>query len=292
MADFQIKFEAIGTHWVLDCFDVENSKTKDLIEEEINLLIEEFDKTYSRFRNDSIITKIASKSGIYEFPERDISFLELYEKLYKITDGKFTLLIGRVLEQSGYDKNYSLVPQKIDKLPKNSEIFTTNKNVLEIKKPFILDFGGLGKGYLIDLISEIFKKHKIFTFTIDGGGDILNKTEGTKPIRVGLENPNNFEEVIGVMSVLNQSICASSGSRRKWGKFHHIIDPTTLQSPENILSTWAIADTTLIADAMATCLFLTSPEKLKKYFKFEYLILNSNFTINKSDGFNAELFIK
>jgi thiamine biosynthesis lipoprotein len=114
----------------------------------------------------------------------------------------------------------------------------------------------------------------------------------SKPLRVGLENPNNFKEVIGVVEIVNQSIAASSGSRRRWANFHHIINPHTLNSPSDILSTWVIARDGLIADAIATCLFLVSREKLEKYFEFESLVLYSDYSISKSEKFNAELFTK
>ena len=113
-----------------------------------------------------------------------------------------------------------------------------------------------------------------------------------KPLKVGLENPTDFKQVIGVVEVNNKSICASAGSRRKWGKFHHIIDPKNLKSPDKIIASWVIAKDTITADGLATCLFFTTPEKLLKYFEYEYFILFPDFTFKKSKNFGAELFLK
>lgn len=289
MKNTKLVFEAIGSHWVIDIFDFPKSLSPEKLEKIILDRIEIFDKTYSRFRKDSLVWRISEKAGEYKFPSDSKDLFALYDQLYKITDGAFTLLIGNTLSEAGYDSSYSLTPQEIHKVPDISEIYSFDYPVLTIKKPYILDFGGLGKGYLVDVISNLLIENGIESFCVDGSGDIFCKNL-EKPVRVGLENPKDFKQVIGVVELNNKSICASSGSRRKWDKYHHIIDPNTLKSPDKILSTWVVAKNAFTADAMATCLFLTSPKKLLKYFDFEYLILNSDFTISKSQNFSAELF--
>lgn len=292
MGSFQLSFNAIGTKWTIDCYEIENHSKKDQILLLIKNRSEKFDKTYSRFRKDSLISGISEKKGEYVFPKGDKRFFDFYEKLYKVTHGKFTLLIGKALNEAGYDSKYSLKSKKLHKIPENEEIFTYKHPKLTVKKPFTLDFGGLGKGYLIDIISEILISEGIVSFSIDAGGDIFYRNLNGGHLRVGLENPLDFKQVIGIYEIINESICSSSGSRRKWGNFHHIIDPTTLVSPQNILATWAIAENAVTADAMSTCLFLTNPQTLQRHFSFEYLILYPDFTINKSEGFTGELFFK
>ncbi len=111
-------------------------------------------------------------------------------------------------------------------------------------------------------------------------------------LSIGLEHPGNFEQVIGIAKIQNESIAASSGNRRAWDKFHHIINPKTLESPKNILATWVVAKKAIIADGLATCLFFVPKEKLEKYFDFESLVLFPDYTFEKSNNFPAELFIE
>ncbi len=289
MNSFQLAFEAIGTHWVIDCFSAPISQEETL--SVISKRIEEFDKTYSRFRKDSLVWKISEKKGEYTFPPDAKDLFSLYNKLELITNGAFTLLIGKTLDEAGYDSDYSLKSKIITKLPKSSEIYSFDYPNLLVRKPFILDFGGLGKGYLIDIIANLLLENGINIFTIDGGGDIYYKND-EKSLSVGLEHPGNFKQVIGIAKIKNQSIAASAGNRRAWDRFHHIINANSLKSPDKILATWVIADDAVTADGIATCLFFVSSEKLLKYFDFEYLILNPDYTFKKSKNFPAELFIK
>jgi len=160
---------------------------------------------------------------------------------------------------------------------------------LRIIKPAVLDFGAAGKGYCIDLIGALLQAHGIATYAIDAGGDMLYRNSAST-LRVGLEHPENPRQVIGIYALAGGSICCSAGNRRAWQGFHHIIDPRTLQSPRDILSVWVTAETALLADAMATALFLVPAARLAPKFSFEYLLMRPNASIERSSGFHAELF--
>jgi thiamine biosynthesis lipoprotein len=107
---------------------------------------------------------------------------------------------------------------------------------------------------------------------------------------VGLEHPDDPTLAIGVANVKNRSICGSSGSRRKWDRFHHTINPHTLTSPTEIKAVWTIADTCMLADILSTALFLDPQPDLYKDFNFEYVLLYKDNTAEKSKDFPGELF--
>ena len=115
--------------------------------------------------------------------------------------------------------------------------------------------------------------------------------KGKTPMRIGLEDPEDTKKVVGVGILQNGSICGSAGNRRKWGDFTHIINPKTLMSPTNIVAVWVVADTALLADALATCLFFVPAGKLTDAYKFEYLIIHSDRSFEKSANFQGEIFV-
>ena len=110
-------------------------------------------------------------------------------------------------------------------------------------------------------------------------------------IRIGLEDPEDTKKVIGVGILGNGSICGSAGNRRKWGDFTHIINPRTLTSPTEIIAVWVMADTALLADAIATCLFFVPARVLVDAYKFEYVIVYSDRSFEKSANFQGEIFV-
>jgi thiamine biosynthesis lipoprotein len=287
----RFEFEAIGTLWQIDVFQDLSQLRLSEIEKKIHKRIDEFDITYSRFRNDSVVTKMSQQKGSYTLPNDSKKLFQVYKQLYDVTDGLFTPLIGQVLSDAGYDANYSLQPKKLTRPEKWEEVMTysADASVVTLKKPALLDFGAAGKGYLIDLVGEVLLSEKMTSFCIDAGGDILFKTD-SEPMRIGLENPENIQQVIGVVTVKNQSVCGSAGNRRKWGEFHHTINPKTLASPKHILAVWAVADEAILADGLTTALYFVPSSILKEKYDFEYAILNADFSIEKSPGFPAEFF--
>lgn len=219
--------------------------------------------------------------------------------MYEATGGLVTPLIGKVISDAGYDSNYSLQPKtEILSAKKWGDVMSYKHPILTVYEPISLDFGAIGKGYAIDLIAQLLIEQGLKEFTINAGGDICHHSSNpnsNNPIRIGLEHPNNPKQVIGVAEITNKSICGSSGNRRAWGDFHHIINPETVTSPKHISAVWVIAGgpgSTAVADALTTGLFFVEPTILSQRLKigFEYLIVYADNTMKKSSGFTAEVF--
>ncbi len=286
----KFEFEAIGTHWQIDIQDDLSQEAEVVLLEKINDRIAEFDLTYSRFRPDSLVTRMSKELGEFELPADADLMMTLYKKMYDVTSGLVTPLIGQVLIDAGYDANYSLSPKKLSPPKKWEEVIVWENPKITLNEPAMLDFGAGGKGYLVDIVCEVIEDEGIASYCVDAGGDMHYRNIVGEKLKVGLEHPEDKTMIIGVAEILNQSLCGSAGDRRKWGDFHHIINPDTLSSPNDILAVWTMADTTILADILTTGLFFVSPETLQENFTFDYLIVYSDFTMKKSAGFNAEIF--
>lgn len=286
----QESFEAIGTHWDI----IINQKLTSAEERGLFLALHErielFESTYSRFHDGSLVDKIAHHAGTYTLPPDAEIMFDLYKKLYDITKGAMTPLIGNTLVEAGYDKAYSLIKNTLHTPPQWGDVLVYDFPTLKVLSPTQLDLGAIGKGYLIDIVGLMIEEAGIASYSINAGGDIRQRSEDGAPLIVGLEHPDDKMSVVGTINVMNKSICGSSGNRRRWADLHHIIDPHTLRSPSDIIAVWAVADTTICADAMTTALFFTNPELLMKEFYFDYLIMNADFSVLRSRNFTGTLF--
>lgn len=277
----QLSFTALGTIW--------NIESSSPIPDTIQIWLSQFEATYSRFIDSSFLNQISKYPGGYQLNLDGQRIIEIYLQLYPLTSGLFTPLIGQHLVESGYDSIYSLKPKTLTKLPKLNDIFNYQSPYITIKQSCQLDFGGVGKGYAIDKVAEILAATESDYFYINAGGDIYLQSK--TPVEIALENPHNSTEAIGVAQISNRSICGSSSNRRHWSKFHHIINPNTMSSPSDIVASWVVADEAIIADSLATCLFLVPPQTLQSKFNFEYLTLDNDLTVTKSANFPAKLFL-
>lgn len=286
-----LQFEAIGTSWQIDLDDSVTPDSRETLLAAVKSRIDQFDRDYSRFRDDSLVTEMSRRAGTFTMPDDARPMMDVYRKLYQLTDGRMTPLIGQVMVDAGYDAKYSLKPTPLSRPPRWDDVMSYEAPLLTLKRPALLDFGGAGKGYLIDIVGEVLSKNGVRTFCIDAGQDILWRNAAGERKRVGLEHPQDFSKVVGVIELGNQSICGSAGNRRTWADYHHIIDPSTLLSPRHLLATWVVADTALLADALATALFFVQPEKLAPHFEFEWLCLYPDFQARYSSGLRGEIFV-
>lgn len=291
MGKKSFSFESIGTWWEIDIEDDLSELQFEKIKKLVHHYLTDFDNTYSRFIPSSLVSEMAKNSGTYSMPSDGVEMLVFYRDLYNVTIGAFTPLIGQTLADAGYDADYSFQEKKLVSPPSFSgSIGILDEKTIQMRRAAILDFGGVGKGFAIDKVGKILTENNIMSYTINAGGDILHSHAIGLPLRVGMENPSDTKQVLGVIELNNESVCSSAGNRRKWGKYHHIINPHTLTSPSDVLAVWVIAETATIADAMATCLFLVKPAGLEEKYKFNYFILYPDFSFDKSPGFKGNIF--
>ena len=286
MPELNLLFEATGTQWSIRATDIENPTG---LTHHIRQEIEDFEQTYSRFRPNSTVALMANASGTYRLPDTAKQLLEIYRLAYELTDGKVTPLIGQVLSDAGYDAEYSLRPG-IPVVPAAWDaVLDYQFPNLTVNRPVRLDFGAAGKGLIVDLIGTYLLSVKASSYVIDAGGDLLCFNS---QLTVGLEDPSEPSQAIGSLNLRNGSLCGSSGNRRRWEGYHHLIDPQTLRSPERILAVWATAESAVVADMLTTCLFFERGKEFARLCAAEYLVLYDDYSIDQSAGFQAELYLR
>ncbi|WP_173909437.1 FAD:protein FMN transferase [Microvirga ossetica] len=286
-------FEAIGTAWEIETpSPLEIPARRRILER-----IERFDVTYSRFRSDSLVSRIASspEGGRFTLPEDSIKLFDLYDRLNACTDGAVDPLVGRDLELLGYDRTYSLTPD-ITQLRSHSLAWPRWSNdvrregaSLVTRCPLVIDIGAVGKGYLIDLIAAMLREEGHTSFVVDGSGDLLHS--GPSPLRIGLEHPFDARLAIGVVDLKDRALCASAVNRRAWGdQLHHVIDGRTGMPTHDVVATWVVADDAATADGLATALFFTPAERLAPAFPFSWVRMFADGRAEISTDFDGELF--
>ncbi len=284
---FTYSFSGIGTQWEIELWNIQKGQADKLLRM-IQDRVADFEAAYSRFRDDSLVGRMSRSVGIYKLSGDAKDMLDMYQRLYKISHGKVTPLIGRALSDAGYDAKYSLIPKKIHHPPQWEECLHYDFPDLKVIKPVLLDFGGLGKGALVDIVSSLLKQNGAEEYVVNAGGDIFCK--GHKPVKIGLRHPSDDRLAIGVARISHGALCGSAGTYRRWDRFTHIIDPHDLDSPNRFKAVWVHASTTLVADALTTALYFVDPNELHKHFDFEYAIIHTDDSIEYSAGFPADFF--
>ncbi|MEP7104109.1 MAG: FAD:protein FMN transferase [Candidatus Dojkabacteria bacterium] len=288
----EITFEAIGTHWHIEIYDQVDLKT---IEKNIIDCCREFESNYSRFKETSLLSKLNKEKTFLNPSSEFLELLELGSKAKEITDGRFDIAVGTVLENLGYDSKYSFTSKEsiVEKeVNVNSEQVTISQNTR-------IDLGGIGKGFLIDKIANLIKDYDIKYFFINAGGDIYSTSNFDKPIEFSLENPFVLDEAIGTIEIKDKALASSSSNRRSWKdiktgkKFNHLIDMNKGENVENVAGIFVEGLNATNADIASTCLFISPIDAYRKiadFYNIEFLAVFTDKSYIKSNNYSGKLF--
>lgn len=266
-----LAFEALGTHWQLTFLGDAVSET---VAEHIIATVSAFERAYSRFLPDSLLGQLNHHKVLRKPPHKLIRMLSFANEMYEASGGIFDISVGGTLNRLGYGKADPVVDRQSELWHK---IIITN-DTIRIPENCQLDFGGFGKGWLIDELAELLEDAGCSHYVINGGGDI--RINANNPVEVALEHPLDPTRMIGTTRITHGALGVSSSVKRVWrqnGKaYHHIIDPrTTTSSASEVISTFVRANTARIADAAATIL-LVEPgleEQLAARFNLKTILI-------------------
>lgn len=294
-------FDAIGTRWEIDTPEPLDADVLAAVHDRIA----RFDADWSRFRADSWVSEVArSGAGSYALPADAGPLLDAYDVAAACTGGAVDPLVGRALESLGYDAAYSLRPRmgadgSPDRViaPSWRTAAHRDAGTLTLDQPALLDVGAGGKGYLVDLVSDVLVAHGLPVHVVDAGGDLrVRGGSPAAPVTVALEDPRDPARAVGVLRVAEGAVCGSATNRRAWGPgLHHVVDartgaPTSDRQDDDVIATWAVGSSALDADLAATALFFAEPDLVASRFDIRSVVLRAGGSIRWSLDLDGEVF--
>ncbi|CAN5558770.1 FAD:protein FMN transferase [soil metagenome] len=253
--------------------------------------VERFDRDWSRFREDSLVTRISRGPGRHRLPADAGPLLDWYRQLHDATGGRVSPLVGHTMESLGYDAAYRLTAASaLAPVPAWNDAVSWDGEFFDTAGPVLVDVGAAGKGYLVDLVSELLLELGVSTHVVDASGDLVAR--GATSEVVALEHPDDPTKAIGVVAVSDGALAASAVNRRAWGDgLHHVIDAVTGLPTSSVVATWALAPDALHADGLATALFFDTVPDLTETEGVSYVRMFANGRVQHSPSFPGELFL-
>jgi thiamine biosynthesis lipoprotein len=282
-------FEAIGTAWQID--------TREPLAADVRAAvlgrIERFDAAWSRFRDDSLVSRIASTPGEWQLPDEAEQLLGFFTELHDATGGAVNPLVGRTLSDLGYDATYSLTASDEPAAVPPWGSLELSAGALTTTAPVLIDVGAAGKGLLVDEVAAIVAR-ETDQLTVDASGDLFFGGDGAAaPLRIALEHPLDAGRAIGVAEIqAGDALCASATNRRAWGDgLHHVLDARTGRPTHDVVATWVVAPQSCMrADGLATAHFFADPALLMERFDHQFVRMHADGRVLWSPDFPGEIF--
>ncbi len=247
---------------------------------EVSEILNSIDGKFSRFNKDSFVYKINNKKG--EWVKVDKEFIDVLKfsiHMNEISDGAFNPILGEVERKWGfYDGNYKIPSEEeLKELRKGADITNILIDEEEKRVKVIageLDFGGLVKGYALDLIKNLLEKEEVKRCVVNLGGNILVFGDEKEEFKIGIRHPREAG-LIAKIKIFSGTVSTSGDYENYFVKdgvrYHHIIDPTTLKPARSgVIEVTVISEDGMLGDALSTTLYVLGIEKGEKFLIRNY----------------------
>jgi thiamine biosynthesis lipoprotein len=239
---------------------------------DVRAWVERFEARYSRFRPESIVSRINAAAGAWVEIETEMAeMLDTCASLHAITGGILDATAGPLLKLWDYRTPHAQLPEPacvaaVRSLVGWSRVERTPGRV-RLRPGMSLDFGGWGKEWAVDAVAQLAHRAGVRDALIDFGHDI--RVLGTPPGRpawhIGLENPMAPGEHRGSIAVFGNKGVASSGDyirqfTHEGRRYGHIIDPRSgYPVSHGLTQVTVIADSCFMAGVLSTTAFVLGP---------------------------------
>lgn len=234
-----------------------------------------------------------SNGNIIKINPNTIKLIEDSLKYSELTNGKYDISIYPAVKLWDFHNKDNPLPKQEDigeaikNINYKNITINSNDNTLKLNSPESqIDLGSIAKGFIADEIAKYLTDNGIKSAIINLGGDI--KLVGDKngvPYTIGIQDPNNKDNIIATVLISNTSI-ATSGTYERFiennGKiYHHIIDPSTgYPADTDINSVTIITPSAKEADALCTSAILLGKDNaislLNSIKNVDYIIITND----------------
>jgi thiamine biosynthesis lipoprotein len=194
------------------------------------------------------------------------------QEISELSEGGFDITVGPLTElwrKAREKKTPPSVEEVKGKLSlvnfKNIETDQEGKVFLK-KKGMAIDLGGIAKGYAVDRAFEFLRSLRYKNLIVNAGGDLrVGGFKNNQPWSAGIQNPRESKKILARISISDTAV-ATSGDYEKFflyqGKrYHHIFSPKDGFPTVGCQSVTIFCEGGMIADALATAVFVLGPEK-------------------------------
>lgn len=265
---------AFGTFFKVTIF---SNNAKDA-KEKIGLAfkeIERIDEKYNSKVKGSLVDNL-NKTKKEIFDEEGVYLLKEVKKTYELSEKKYDITMEPLMMVWGFSEEVevrTVLPGE-EELKKASENVDFSKveienNIVSIKNSDMkIDTGSFLKGYAVKKAAEKLRENGVtngFISAISSIEAIGTKGDGT-PWKIGIQNPDNPSEILGIVELNNQSM-GVSGNYQTYveidGKrYHHILDKETNYPVQDKKMVVVVNKNSFEADMYSTAFFLMPIDKV------------------------------
>ncbi len=288
--------ETMGTYWKVSYQDANNRNFK----KEIDALLVEVNNEVSTYEPNSVISqfnkaktslkiadvkRIGADSGVKRLYPHFSTNYTASKMIFNASKAYFDPTVMPLVNYWGFGyegkkpvtdvdsvKIQSILPyvglNKIEEHGDQNEVF-----LIKPSPQMELDFGGIAKGYGVDVVGKFLESNNIQNYLVDIGGELRARgAKSTGSWKAGINTPSSDAALTDIEVILNLKniSMATSGNYRNFHevngkKYSHTINPKTgFPELNSLLSATVASVDCVMADGFATAFMTMGLENAKK----------------------------
>ncbi len=194
------------------------------------------ERKFSRYRADSVITRLNGSGGIsVQVDDETAALLSFAAHCHALSDGRFDVTSGVLRRAWRFDGSDRLPdPAAIEALLPLIGFAKLGWSPPSVRVPLgmEIDFGGIGKEYAVDRVLGLVTAAFPGAVLVNFGGDLAtNRAPAAGPWRIGVERPGSDRQA-ALLLELSQGALATSGDTHRYllrdgVRYGHIMDVHT-----------------------------------------------------------------
>ncbi|MDQ3650106.1 MAG: FAD:protein FMN transferase [Acidobacteriota bacterium] len=245
--------------------------------------VDRIDRLMSHYKPDSPLSRLNrdGDGGPVKVEPELFDFIEEALRYSRESDGAFDITVGPLMKAWGFFRGEGRVPQPAEISELRSRvgyqhlILNADEKTIRFDRPGVeLDLGGIAKGYAVDRVVSLLKRHKIADALISACGSTLYGM-GTPPDSEGwavkIQNPVDASKVALTVSLKDQALSVSGSDEKFFEiggvRYAHIMNPRTGRPVENMLSVAVLTDSGTAGDALDNVFYVQGVEQSRKLLK-------------------------
>ena len=232
---FTIDFQAMASRCEIRLAAVSGAEARALAEPALEE-VRRIEAKYSRYRADSIVSRINAAAGVSAVAcdEETLALLDYADAVYRSSGGRFDITSG-VLRKV-WDFRLGTVPsprslERLLPLVDWRQVRRENGSVMLSTIGMELDFGGFGKEYAVDRAAEILIAQGVQHGYVNLGGDMrfLGPRPDGEEWHIGIQHPRDAQATAASVP-FSRGALATSGDYERYfeadgRRYCHILDP-------------------------------------------------------------------
>ena len=267
----------MGTTYQIKLVPGDNAIADDLVDR-IDNRLQALDDRFTTYQDSSelMVLNRATLDQPHVISEDMQTVLSIAKRVYGLTDGALDPTVKPLVNLWGFGPEYTgdVIPDPdaisvlLSSIGFEYLLLDGKAGTATRKADIQLDLSAVAKGYAVDVIADLLSKEGVTNYLVEVGGELRARghKQNGELWRIAIEKPTAELGVVYQAISLENEAVATSGDYRNYfeknGKrYSHTIDPRTGYPIDHALvSVTVIAETTAVADALATAMMVMGSE--------------------------------